>query len=264
MPPLTAHLGQAARWVQRGGTGPGAWNPVYRALAQDARAEDRAAAPRGAEDQAPSPEELELLIRQLCAPALLVLAVTDDASTRRLRVALAPDEATLERSAGEEPSTWWSAVPAEVPAAVLALLEGTGAEASPHLAVAAEPAGMRLSAEQIETVRTALAAGASPAEAFAAVPGLDPHLRDALTATGPRLSLSLTLHDPAPGADAEPVSWSRLWVRGQLGLYRTDATGAPMPTIHPVPDGDVLGTVLPVLEEGLRFAAFRNAAGGAR
>lgn len=264
MPPLTAHLGDAVHWVRREGTGPEAWNPVYRALAQDARADGDAAEHLGADEPAASPEELDLLVRQLCAPALLVLAVTDDTSTRRLRIALAPEEATLEQSTGEGPSRWWSASPAEVPTAVLALLEGTGAETSPHLAVAAETAGLRLSAEQLETVRAALAAGASPAAAFAAVPGLDPRLRDALTATGPRLSLSLTLHDPTPGAGTEPVTWSRLWVRGQQGLYRTDATGAPMPVVHPVPDGDVLGTVLPVLEEGLRFAAAQDTRGGAR
>lgn len=263
MAPLTAHLGQAARWVRREGTGPEQWNPVYRALAKDTLTEEHAEA-------LPSAEELELLARQLCAPSLMVLAVTEGASTSRLRIALSPEEATLEHSTGEGPSSWWSAAPSEVPTAVLALLEGTGAEVSPRLAVAAEDAGLCLSVEQLETVRAELTAGSSPAAAFAAVPGLDPRLRDALTATGPRLSLSLTLHDPTPGTDREPgsrqepVNWSRLWVRGQLGLYRTDQRSAPMPTVHPVPDGDVLGTVLPILEEGMRFAAAQGTSGGAR
>ena len=57
-----------------------------------------------------------------------------------------------------------------------------------------------------------------------------------------------------------PVTFSRLWVRGDEHWYRLDADGAAGGTIHPVGAGDVLGTALPVLERGVRFAAARTSA----
>ena len=96
------------------------------------------------------------------------------------------------------------------------------------------------------------------------VPALDHSLRDALTATGPRLSLSLTLHDPLGRVTEQPVTWSRLWVTGSKGLYRLDQPTSPALAIHPVEGGDVLGTLLPILEQGLHFATACATSGSAR
>lgn len=247
MPPLTAHVEQAARWAVDGETPRERWNPVYRALLEP---------PLPDAGPAPDAADLDLVTRQLASPALLVIAVTHRGSTRRLRTALSPHGATLELSQDHGPSTWWSCPPAEVPHAIDELLaEADVARASPLLSVARDDTGLRLAPAQISQVQRSLAEGRSPAEAFGAVGDLDPRLRDALTADGPRIALSLTLHDPGGRLTEAPVSFSRLWVRGELGLYRTDATEAALPVVHPVTDGDPLGTVLPLLEQGVRFAA---------
>src|SRR5699024_3804633 len=80
-------------------------------------------------------------------------------------------------------------------------------------------------------------------------------LREGLPATGPRLSLSLTLHVARRRVTEPPVSWSRLWVTGRRGMYRMDRPSTPALEVRPVGGGDVLGTLLPILEQGLRFAA---------
>ena len=66
---------------------------------------------------------------------------------------------------------------------------------------------------------------------------------------------SLTLHSPDPARLAQPVSIARLWNRGQLGLYRTDTTDRSRIEVVAVEPGDVLGTVIPLLEESIRFAS---------
>ncbi|MGP9537778.1 hypothetical protein ACT3SP_07190 [Brachybacterium sp. AOP43-C2-M15] len=256
MPPLTAHVEQAARWAHDDADPPDRWNPVYRALLP---------APPGGAEQVPDEVDLDLVVSQLSAPALLVVAVTHEGSTRRLRAALSPHGATLESSRDEGASTWWSVPVEQVPSAIGELLAEAGiAPASPHLTVAGDAAGLTLTPSQIAQVQASLAAGSPPEEAFGAVEGSDPRLRDALTASGPRIALSLTLHDASGVVTEDPVNWSRLWVRGELGLYRTGSTGSALPVVQPVTDGDVLGSVLPVLEQGVRFAAARDARGGAR
>lgn len=256
MTQLTADVEQVISWVAHDPAAVSAWNPVYRALA-----------PRNAPESGSSPDEdaLDLVLRQLTARALLTVAVSTHDLTRRARVGLEPTGATTECSEGTAASQWDEEPLEAVPTVLTDLLASAGiAPSAPRLTVAAETSGLRLSGEQITQVRAALEDGAGPVEAFDLVPDLDPRLRDAVTARGPRLSASLTLHDPAGGVAAAAVTWSRLWVRGELGLYRTDSTRAPLGAIHPVTDGDVLGTVLPVLEQGVRFATACAAPGGAR
>jgi hypothetical protein len=256
MTQVIATVGQAAQWVRRG-PGPAAeWNPVYRALV-----DAPAAAPASAPDEASG----DLVLRQLTAPALLVVAVTDGERTRRLRIGLDPATATLERADGDRPSHWAEIDAREVPAAITTMLEDSGIDLAPaRLGTAHDGDALRPTPEQNRVVRAALARGLSAEEAFASVPDLDASLRDALTATGPRLSLALTLHDPRGRVTDEPVTWARLWVTGTEGLYRLDQPGGPALEVHPVGGGDVLGSLLPVLEQGLRFAAACAASGGAR
>lgn len=258
---VIADVAQATQWVGRGPEPAAARNPVYRALADGS-----GTAPRTASTiPVPGEADLDLLRRQLTARALLVAAVTSGERTHRLRIGLDPAGATLERSAGAEPSHWSEIEVEEVPGTVTALLARTGLDTAPAaLSVGRREDALRLSPEQSRMARTALARGLSAEEAFASVPDLAEPLRDALTASGPRLSLSLTLHDPHGQVTDQPVTWSRLWVRGRLGLYRMDQPGSPALAVHPVGDGDVLGSLLPVLEQGLRFAVACTASGGAR
>ncbi|WP_114855219.1 hypothetical protein [Brachybacterium sp. YJGR34] len=256
MPQVIAALDEAARWAAEAAAGTRTWNPVYRSLAAD---------PGPPVTSPPDPAVLDLVLRQLTAPALLVAAVTDGPRTRRLRCGLTPGSATLERSDGEELSQWSSIDVQDVPARITELLEEAGMDlAPPRLSIRRDTDARRFTPSQHRTVSAALGRGLSPEQAVAEVPDLDESLRDALTAGGPRLSLALTLHDPRRRVTEEPVTWSCLWVSGQRGLYRTDRPTRPGPGVHAVNGGDVLGTVLPVLEQGLRFAAACAASGSAQ
>ena len=96
MTTLRADLEQVARWAVRAPVPPSEWNPVYRALLGDAADDSSASAPSSGSAPAPAPAEntpsaaeMDLLLRQLTAPSLLVLAVTTAERTERLRIALA-------------------------------------------------------------------------------------------------------------------------------------------------------------------------------
>lgn len=255
MTPLTASVEQAARHLAAGSSPPSDWSPVYRALVPDVRTGGPSA--RGAASGSPAFQDpQQILRRQFCARALLVAAVSEGPSTVRLRIGLHPEGATLESSRDGAPSTWSEAPTEQVPPLLRDLLSPTGFSSGPvSLSVRRDSEGLRLTPEQGEQIRRQLLDGAPPQDAFAVATDLDPRLLDAFTASGPRASLSLTLHDPLGEAAPTPVTWSRLWMRGTLGLYRTDGTQAALGSVHPVADGDVLGTVLPILDEGLRFAA---------
>lgn len=261
MTEVIATVGQAARWAGAGPDAATTWNPVYRALL-----DEPGPTPQGAPEVIGSEEAgADVVLRQLAAPALLVVAATDSRGTRRLRIALDPAGATVEQSEGDRPAHWAEIDVPEMPARITALLEEAGIAPAPaRLDIGSRGDALRLTSAQRRIAHAALARGLTAAEAFASVPDLDDSLRDALTATGPRVSLSLTLHDPRGQVVQEPVSWSRLWATGTLGLYRLEQPTTPMLEIHPVPDGDVLGTVLPILEQGLRFAAACAVPGGAR
>ncbi|AXK44543.1 hypothetical protein [Brachybacterium saurashtrense] len=260
MAEVIATVQRAAQWV---GDGPGAtapWNPVYRALVDDAGAPP----PRSPAVESTGADGADLVRRQLTAPALLVVAVTAGERTRRLRIGLDPAGATVERAEDDDASRWTELEVAEVPTTVADLLEESGIDLAPARLEIADDDALRLTPEQTRLAQAALADGVPAEEALATLPGLDPALQDALTAAGPRLSLSLSLHDPDRQVAEAPVSWSRLWVTGRSGMYRMDAPGSEPLTVRPVGGGDVLGTLLPILEQGLRFAAETSTPGGAR
>ncbi|UVY83539.1 hypothetical protein NLU66_15160 [Brachybacterium sp. NBEC-018] len=265
MSQLQVTLEEAAARAVAGGVPPEHLHPVYRALL-DRRGDPAPAspspgtAPTGASAGAGSPGELALITAQLTARALLVLAVTDHEGTRRLRVALAPQRITLETSHGAGPALLEQAALEVLPERITALLTRAGiAPSVPRQEVGREEEALRLTDEQVASARESLARGVAPEVAFGSLDDLPVPLRDALTARGPRLAASLTLHDPRHRALAGPVSWSRLWVRGEHGLYRTDASDAPLGPVLPVGDGDVAGSLLAVIEEGVRFAAAATA-----
>lgn len=259
MTEVIATVEHASQWARRG-TGPEAsWNPVYRALA-----EGSASTPLPPADL-PDGASLELMQRQLTASALLVVAVTDGQRTRRLRIGVDPAATTVEQADPDQPSRWSELNIQDVPARVIRLLEESGVDLDPaELSIVRGTHALRLTPVQSRMAYAALTRGAPPEGAFAAIPDLDDTLRDALTATGPRISLALTLHDPRGLVTERPVTWSRLWVTGQTGLCRLDQPSGPSLAVHPVGGGDVLGTLLPLLEEGLRFAGACAGSGSAR
>lgn len=256
MTEVKATVGQATEWTAER-TVPGrARSPVYRALAPSPT-------------PGPRPDlgdaELDLLHRQLTARALMVIAVSSGTSTRRARFALDPAGPSAETSQDEAPSRWSAVGIHEIPRAISELLGAADVEpAPPRLTVEGEAEPLRLTPQQNATARAALEQGAGPEEAYVAVPGLDDRLLDALTAAGPRISLTLVLHDPDGVVAERPVSFSRLWVTGLRGMYRVDTPDDGGGAIYAVDEGDVLGTALPLLEEGMRFAAACAASGGAR
>ncbi|GAA4530596.1 hypothetical protein GCM10023160_31840 [Brachybacterium paraconglomeratum] len=260
MTELIATVEHASQWAHRRRVPEASWNPVYRALA-GGTAPTRLPASSELTDDA----DLELVLAQLTTPALLSVAVTDGEQTHRLRIGLDAVAATVEEAAADLPSRWSELSTPEVPARIIRLLEDSGVDLAPaELSIKHGANALRLSPAQSRIAYTALTQGVSPEGAFAAIPDLDDTLRDALTATGPRISLALTLHDPRGRVTERPVTWSRLWVTGTNGLYRLDLPARPAPAVHRVGGGDVLGTLLPVLAQGIRFAAACAAAGGAR
>src|SRR5699024_5294876 len=115
------------------------------------------------------------LARHFTSPALLVVATTAGASTRRLRIGLHPDSATVESSRDASPSTWAAAPTMRIPALAEQLLTPVGlAGARPHLGVRRESAGLRLTPGQIEQVRRELSRGTAAQDAFAAADDIDP------------------------------------------------------------------------------------------
>lgn len=269
---VIATVPQAARWAALspgdGGAANGrarrpAWNPVYQALVGDGPGAAALSTPVPSASAQPSSAELDLIRRHLASPALLVAAVTAAEHTHRVRFGLDPQGASTERSDDATGSRWGEAPLHAVPQQILELLEESGLDLRrPGVGGHAQGGALRLSEEQARAAQAALARGESAEAAFAQVPDLDAALLDALTATGPRLSLSLTLHDGA--ASGSPVNWSRLWVQGRRGLYRLDGQAGPALTVRPVAGSDVLDTLLPILEQGVRFSAACSEPGGAR
>lgn len=297
--------GRIRRAAIAAGAHPSAVHPVYRVLAEDsAAAGDAADAGGRAGDAAPGPgldadldhDAALLVLRHATTPALLTLAVDEGAGPRTLRVGLHPDGATVEAAdpqgtdpgaqamdanaratdaeaqASGTPST--SAITevhlADLPARLANALPAGPLSAPPLLTQESAARSMRLAPEQARAIIDAIREGRSPAEAARELEGIEPALLSALTAAGPRVSLSLTLHPDArgdaarpdgvprsdrPREDAPPVTFARVWTQHGDALLRTDASGAPPGSIQEVAPGDVLGTLLPLLDQGVRFSA---------
>lgn len=256
MTTVHATVEQAARWALADSTAVSALHPVYRALLED---------PEPSAQNAPGPAAGELVTGQLTAPALLVLAIADGSTTRRLRLRADPDAGTVETSQDSGPSHWSALARQRMPETLTAFLEesGIGAGLAPEKS-APESEALRLTPSQNRIVRAALERGLAPADAYASVPDLDPRLHDALTATGTRIAVSLTLHDPQHRLLEQPATRSLLWVRGRRGLYRLEGAAAPGGSIREVGEEDLARTLLAALEEGLRFTTAQAESGRAR
>lgn len=249
MTTLIQELSRALGVVRAAGTPQSNLNPIYRAL------------PTAEPSALIDGPELDLLVDQLTAPAVMVVAVESAGSTRRIRVGIHAGGATVESSggsSGQEPgdSHWARADRADLPRLLASVLpEGSPLSAPPRLTVESAHTVLRLDPAHLEQLRELVASGHDPQSAFGRLEGLDPRLQDALTAQGDRVSLSLTLHSPDPARLEKPVSIARLWNCGELGIYRTDTPDRPAVEVVPVEPGDVLGTTIPLLEQAIRFAS---------
>lgn len=264
MPLLTATVDDAARKVAEASSPlpRSQLNPVYRALLESS-------SDVGGEGSPPLPDAPQeaMLARQLTSRALMVVAVTTPAGTRRLRLGVEPETVIAEGSRDDAASTWREMEPSAVPDLIVDALRTTGLPLPPEQQTAAhQGGGLRLSDEQVRAIHQHLAGGMQPDMAFLLAPELSAPLRDALSAMDVRVAVSVCFHDPGGREVEQPVSWSRLWTVGQQGVYRTDSSASVLGTIHPVPEGDVLATIMSVLEECRRFAATAGASGvgGAR
>lgn len=238
--------------VLQHGVRPEQINPVYRALTP------RSASPATSTATPVPGVELDLLVEHICAPAVLMLATETDGSLRRARVGLHLRGATVEAYRGTPAnggeSAWSRRAIDELPRLMTGLLPPGPMSAAPRLTQESPGEALRLTAQQQDRLRAQAGRGIDPLSALAQCEDLDPRLRDAITATGPRTSMSLTLHAPTPGVLEQPVTMSRLWVLGERGLYRMDAQSSVAASVLPVGDGDVLGSLLPMIDQGLRFA----------
>lgn len=247
MPVLTLPLSDAARCV-RATVPETTWNPIYRQLAgSDSGGVD--ALETGAVDA-----EDVMLHQQFTAPALLVLAVTTEEGTDRVRVSLSPQEAGLESSHDDAPSRWETLHPMKLPERLDAVLKQAGLETGALATDVEDPSKcLTLTRGQSQELVRRLRVSADSEAAIRSLEGVDERLRDALTATGTRLALTLTLHDPSGQQLEAPFAFSRLWVRGEFGMYRMDSDSSGLGPIQQVSPRDVLGTVMALLDQGLRF-----------
>ncbi|WP_460476525.1 hypothetical protein [Brachybacterium huguangmaarense] len=246
-------------------------NPVLRLPYDAAGVAAAGAALEGAPDDA-----RRLLLHHALSAAVLVVATTTAAAdgtetTRRVRIGLDPIGPTVESvpEAGTAPGTgsladmvtragdatrrWQDIEPRSlVPAAVSVLPEGEQWRARARLTPASQAESVRLTPSQQEAVVAARAAGGSARSAVAPLEDVDPILRDVLGASGPRTAVTLSRHDPSGRLLSEPSLWTRMWVVGEHGLCRLDPEGAGT-TVSRVEPGDVLGTIVAMLGQGLEF-----------
>lgn len=237
-----------------------ALHPVYRDLASRRPQALMASGPAAASTDL-APRDLALVARHVTAPALLVVAVQAREGRRTLRVGLHADGATLESElSGEHAGAVWRSIAmSELPAAIADALPA-GPLAAPAVLTqrGGEEAVLRPTPELLARIDAARGPDGSMRE-IPSDPGADPRLLDALTADGDRVSVALTLHRPDDPARPVPASFTRLWTVGRRGLYRLDVHALPTLEVLPVAAGDVLGTILPLLDQGLAFAVGQSA-----
>ncbi|MCS6712307.1 hypothetical protein JSY14_09855 [Brachybacterium sp. EF45031] len=254
---LTLALPEALAVLCSEGSEPHAWNPVYRFLSRDSAGHRESHAPGSS--LTCDAEVSDLLRRHVEAPALIVLAVQEGATTHRLRVGLHADGATVETSHGESPPTWEELPAREAGRRLAAALPERLRSAAPELTQGSPALRRGPTPAQAARLAAAVRDGAPLAQAVDQLGEADGDLRDLMLADRDRVSLTLSL-TPVPSTD-EPVVLTRLWVRGDLGLYRIDRSPRLRPEALLVADGDVLRTLLALLQQGLSRVAVTEGAG---
>lgn len=208
------------------------------------------------------PEHETLIRRALTAPCVAAVSVTPaDGPRIELQISVDAEGAVVCARRGDG-AAGWSPVGAEaLPEIVVSMAPpGSRLAAPASMTTRSKATRLQLSRAQVEQIRSAVEHGDSADSAIAALPDLDPGLRDALTSTGDRASLAIHLIPPAP---EESVTLMRRWTSGGRGLYSADGPVGPLAGMHRVEDGDFFGTVIPLLQEGARIARAGAQAGGA-
>ena len=203
-----------------------------------------------ASDTSPTGPDAEVLRRALLAPCVAAVSVTPAGATPRteLQISIDADGAIVAASRADTPASWSRVAVSSLPEIVSALAEtGSRLAAPPTMTARTPERRLTLTDAQIAAVREKAASGGDASAALADVDGMDARLRDALTTDGDRADLAIHLMPPAP---VKPVTLLRRWMSGELGLYSADGPLGPLAGVFPVEDGDFLGTVLPLLEEG--------------
>ncbi len=205
--------------------------------------------------------DVHLVIQALTAPAVLAFSVTSAGSTQEIRIACSED-AAVSIAGPPNAGACWELIPAqEVMARLSALLPSSGRlAAAATMTTVADDQALAFTADQQQSIAHSLRTGATVTDALDALDEVDPRLRDAMLSTADRaiLAVSMINTTPSPG-DAARMAMVRRWNAGNLSLYRSDSARL-VDGVHPVPDGDVLGTLIPIAAEATRIGAGRAAA----
>lgn len=208
------------------------------------------------------PPELHLVQRALVAPVVAALGVTSDGEQEELRIAIDADGAILMTRGNGGTADWMGAPVAEITDYVRELLPfPSRLSASPQMTARGGHNALRLTSEQRRSIAQRVTEGVPAREAIAAQHDLDASLRDALLTDGDRATFDITMYIP-PVEDAPVLRFHllRRWTAGHQGLYSADGEEGFSESIHQVADGDLLGTVLPLLDEGAALARGEGAA----
>lgn len=194
--------------------------------------------------------------RALIAPTICALRVSSAEGTEELRIAIDPAGVILIAGDDGTPAEWMESSVSEIPNYLRALIPaGTRLAAPPEMTARGEHNALRLSDEQRRHIAERIRAGTPARKAISEQTDLDPFLRDALLSDGARAVLDISLYvPPAEGGEVFLFHLLRRWNAGGLALYSVDDDASILDGTHVVADGDLLGTVLPLLQEGASLA----------
>lgn len=204
-----------------------------------------------------APGEQRLAQRALIAPVVTVLTATTPEETEELRIVLDADGAIALTRIGDGPYEWWDAPTDVIPHLVLTLLSSSSRlSAAPQMTTRGPHNALTITLEQRRSIAARIAEGTPAHAAIAAQTDLSEPLRDALLSDRDRATFDICMHVP-PSTHAPMLRFHllRRWNAGVHGLYSADGDAGFSDDLHQVADGDVLATVLPLLEEGAGLAS---------
>lgn len=202
------------------------------------------------------PAELLLVQRALVAPVVAALGVTTDAEQEELRIAIDTDGAILLTRRGDGSADWMDAPVSEVTGFLLELLpQHSRLSAPPQMTARGDHTALTMTRGQRCSIAERVTRGIPAHEAIATQEDLSEHQRDALLSDGDRATFDIAMYiPPTQTQPALNFHLLRRWNAGALALYSADGADGFSESIHQVADGDLLGTVLPLLAEGAAVA----------
>ncbi|MGP9733188.1 hypothetical protein ACT3SQ_01355 [Brachybacterium sp. AOP42-C2-15] len=203
-----------------------------------------------------APAEQRLAQRALIATVVIALTATTPEGREELRVVLDTAGAIALTRIGDDPYEWWDAPFEVIPDLVLTLLSSSSRlAAAPQMTTRGPHNALTLTAEQRRAIAARVADGIPAHEAIDAQTDLSAPLRDALLSDRERATFDICMHvPPTPHTPMLRFHLLRRWNVGAHGLYSADGEDGFSDALHQVAEGDVLATVLPLLEEGAGLA----------